>query len=662
MDESTETAHTDAAPGQEIGAIIYRDLPLRGMRGAVLERDAINEEKRTVLVSFSSETPYERYWGVEILGHQAGEVDLSWLSSGRAPLLVGHDTRGQIGSVSKAYVRDGKGYAVLRFSKSRAADEAFQDVIDGHRSNISVGYEIAELQQIDDSDGQKTFRATSWKPLEISLVSIPADMTVGVGREHEGVLTMTVRQTPPAPPAATTPAPIPAQSADDAVAAERMRVSAISDLARRHNMRDLGERAIQTGASIDQFQGIVLETIGPARPLASSPALIGLTAREQSSFSICRYISGVVARAQGMRPQVDDAFEQQAVAAATEGARKAGATVRGGVLPYDVLMAPPPPMTLYDAQRGLAEFRTMQQRDLIAGSAAAGGNLVATNLLSSSFIELLRNAQMVATMGATVLPGLVGNVAVPKQTGAATAAWIAENAAPAESQQQVGQVVLSPRTVSAFNDFSRLLMLQSSPAIEQLVRADLASVLGLAVDLAALHGTGGLQPLGIAGTSGIGSVAGGTNGAAPTWDNVVDLESAVANANAALGMLGYLTNTKVRGKLKKTQKFSGTNGQSIWDSDGASPDQLGRMNGNRAGVSNQVSSTLTKGSSSGVCSAIFYANWAELMIGEWGILDLLVDPYSQSSAGIVRVVGFKTTDVAMRHVESFAAMLDALTT
>jgi HK97 family phage major capsid protein len=214
---------------------------------------------------------------------------------------------------------------------------------------------------------------------------------------------------------------------------------------------------------------------------------------------------------------------------------------------------------------------------------------------------------------------------------------------------------MSPKTLGAFTDFSRKLTVQSSIDVEAFIRRDLAAVLALEIDRAALHGSGSSnQPTGIAATSGIGSVAGGTNGLAPTWAHIVGLESEVAIDNADIGSLAYVTNAKVRGKLKTTEKASST-AQFVW-ADGATP-----LNGYNAVVTNQVSSALTKGSSSGVCSAIFYGNWMDLLIGMWGGLDLLVDPYTASTTGTVRVVALQDTDIAVRHPESFAAMLDALT-
>ena len=177
----------------------------------------------------------------------------------------------------------------------------------------------------------------------------------------------------------------------------------------------------------------------------------------------------------------------------------------------------------------------------------------------------------------------------------------------------------------------------------------------------AINGSGSSnQPTGLLNISGIGSVAGGTNGLAPTYEHMVDLESAVANANADSGSLAYLTNTKVRGKLRKTQEFASTNGKAVWTS---MPGQrgVGDVLGYEAMVTNSVPSTLDKGTSTGVCSAIIFGNWADFVIGMWGGLDILLDPYTGATAGTRRVVAMQDVDFNARHAASFAAMKDALT-
>jgi HK97 family phage major capsid protein len=254
-----------------------------------------------------------------------------------------------------------------------------------------------------------------------------------------------------------------------------------------------------------------------------------------------------------------------------------------------------------------------------------------------------------------MMTGLVGQVAIPKQTGSATHFWVAENSAPTESQQAFGQVTMTPKTVGAFTDISRRLILQSSISVENLVQRDLATVLGLAVQQAAINGSGASnQPTGILTTAGIGSVAGGTNGLAPTWAHIIALETAIAVANADVGTMGYLTNARMRGRLKSTEKFATSNGSPIWDG-GSTP-----LNGYAAAVTNAVPSNGTKGSGTNLSSIIF-GNFADLMIGMWGSLDLMVDPYTGSTAGTIRVVALQDVDVAVRNVESFSAMTDAIT-
>ncbi|MFQ5737241.1 MAG: phage major capsid protein [Thermodesulfobacteriota bacterium] len=350
--------------------------------------------------------------------------------------------------------------------------------------------------------------------------------------------------------------------------------------------------------------------------------LIGLSDREAKSFSFLKAI--IAAGTQDWR---DAEFERECI----EAAAKANPTspARGFYIPKDVLM----------------------ERDLTVGTATAGGNLVATDLLANSFIELLRNRMKVKELGATILDGLVGNVAIPKQTGGATAYWVAENVAPTESEPTFGQVVLSPKTVGTFTDISRHLLLQASLSIEQLVRSDIATVLALAVDQAAINGSGtSNQPTGILNTTGIGDVAGGTNGLAPTYAHMIELESDLAGANADVEKMGLLTTPEIRGKLKQTPRFTSTD-TPTWKDDNT-------VNGYRAEISNQVPKTLTKGTSTD-CHAIIFGNWADLIIGQWGDLDVLVDPFSLGTSGAVRVRVFQHVDIAVRHAASFSAMKDA---
>jgi HK97 family phage major capsid protein len=289
--------------------------------------------------------------------------------------------------------------------------------------------------------------------------------------------------------------------------------------------------------------------------------------------------------------------------------------------------------------------------------------LKATNLLAGSFIEALRTRMMVAQLGATMLEGLVGDVAIPRQTNPAATFWVGETSATTEASVTFDQVTMSPKTISTRVDFGWLLLHQSTPTVDGLIRDDLQNAIARAIDLAALHGTGASsQPRGIASTSGIGSVTGGADGAVPTWANIVALETAVANSNADGASTAYLVNSRTRGKLKNVLKnATATDATYLWEPL-PGPDGMGVLNGYRAGVSNQVSNALTNGTSTTVCSAIFFGNWADLLIGSWSGLELLTNPYTQAANRIIEVYAHQALDIAVRHPESFALMADAITT
>jgi len=611
-------------------------------RAATFDRAAVDDEARTVELAFSSEQPYERWWGVEILDHSPQSIRLGRLSSG-GPLLMDHDARDHVGVIESVRIdADRVGRAVVRFGRSQRAEEIFQDVKDGIRRNVSVGYMIHKATLVETREDQEIYRVTDWEPHEVSLVSVPADASVGVGRAMEDPRTVEQDEQAETPkPQAIkelrvmtteTQAPDLAGIEQRAREGEHKRAADIIAIGEKYSLQSLASDAVRSGMPVGEFQAKAIEALSSrAKPTAD----IGLTEREARRFSMVRAIAALAATgAESRKAREAAAFEIECSQAVAD---KIGREARGVFVPNEV-----------------------QKRDLVVGTTTAGGHLVSTDLLASSFIDLLRNRMSVMRAGAQMLTGLQGNIAIPRMTGAATAYWVTEGNAPTESQQAFDQVTMSPKTVGAFTDLSRKLLLQSSVDVEGLVRRDLATVLGLEIDRVALNGSGTApQPRGVLQTSGIGAVVGGTNGLAPTWAHIVELWSDVAAANADFGTTAFVTNSKVIGKLMTTEKATGT-AQFVCP---GFPDASGvtSIAGARAVVSNQVPSNLTKGTSSGVCSAIAFGNWADLIVGMWGVLDLMVDPYSNSTSGTVRVVALQDVDVAVRHAESFAAMLDALT-
>ena len=161
-------------------------------RNYEIRAGGIDKDNRTVELSFASDEPvlmrheygHDRVY--EILSHET--PDYSRLENG-GPLLIGHYSGDQVGAVRKCWTKpdDGKkkSYALAQFGRSQRADEIFQDVIDEIRKNVSTGYNVYEARQTAEIDGIPVFTATRWEPLEISIVPIPADPSVGIGRNSE---------------------------------------------------------------------------------------------------------------------------------------------------------------------------------------------------------------------------------------------------------------------------------------------------------------------------------------------------------------------------------------------------------------------------------------------------------------------------------------------
>ena len=604
---------TDQVVGHKFSTLT-KIASLRSMEGRYKrsELTTFDEvEDRTYEFPFSSEFPVARYFGNEILSHEANAADLSRLNDG-APLLFNHNPDRVIGVVEGARIdsKGRRGYARVRFSRNPFAQEILSDVKDGVLRNVSFGYSIDKMEERGSGD----YVATAWAPYEVSIVSVPADKTVGIGRA--------LMPTEPAASAAPSPDPLPSMETNatdlavvraEAAEAERSRIAEISALCDKHKMGELGRQLVESGRSIDEARAAVLDKMNiPQEPVNMSAADLGMSEKEARSFSFLRainYLSNPTDRS----AREAAAFEIEASDAA---AARLGRQSRGITIPQDVL-----------------------RRDLNVGTATAGGNLVETMLDAGSFIDLLRNASALDQAGATVLTGLTGNVAIPRQSGAATAYWVAESGAPTESQQTVDQVSLTPKTVAAYTDYSRRLMIQSSIDVENMVRGDLARVLALKIDLAGLYGTGSnSEPLGLKLTTGIGTE--NFAAAAPTFEEVVALESDVATANALLGSPVYLMNAAMRGGLKTTKKDAGS-GMFIMEGN--------EVNGYLGVLSNQVAA-----------GDLWFGNFADLIIGYFSGLDIMVDPYSNSTSGTVRVVAMQDVDIAVRHPESFSRGADTL--
>jgi HK97 family phage major capsid protein len=343
------------------------------------------------------------------------------------------------------------------------------------------------------------------------------------------------------------------------------------------------------------------------------PLGIGLTSKEVQSYSVLRAIGEI----DTMR-QAKQAWHLSGV----EGEAHRELEKKHGQLELATSFYIPP---------------EIQYRDLTAAVAGAGGHLVATTT-GRSYIETLRNRSAIFRLGAQHLPGQRDNLGIPRQSAGATGVWLSnEGSTATESQQTVQQVAAGPKTVSAYTEISRLLTKQSNPAAEGLVMSDLAAVAGVALDADAINGPGGSgRPLGLLNTSGLGAFSGTTLALAA----LTEAQQDVLDANALLNpsTLGYASTPAVAKLLKNRQRFTGSDSP-LWR--GALHD--GEIEGVRAISTKQIPG-----------DTMIYGDWSQILVPEWGVLAIGVNPYANFPAGIIGVRVLWSVDVIFRHIESFS--------
>ena len=647
---------------------------------------SFDAEALTVEVVFSvgSRVLHYDWWEGEYfyeeLDMSEGAVDLTRLNNG-ANLLDTH-RRGSlnnvIGVVERAWLEKGQGLAKVRFSRREDVQPIVLDVADGIVRNVSVGYSVLEMREngFDPDTGYKRMLVTRWQPFEISFVPVPADgdaqarsedekaprtvrcralmqdqarqlpasaaaATTEIGENETRATETRVTETtavPPAKPAITRGVPLmevnenaqagePAETQVDYAKVDPVqeavrRRKAIENMARANGISDARtiEHWIQSGKDWDKIADDMLKIRAEN---SKGVGFLDMPAKDVAKYSLWRAMNAVMS---GDWTQAGRELE-----ASQEIAKKSGrmSSAKGFFVPLDV----------QERRFGLPEavvrnLPPYMQRDLTVASASGGGYLVGTD--NVSFIELLRNRMVAMRMGATRLPGLVGNLTIPKQTAGATAYWLGNEAtAITEGSLTFGQVALSPKTVGAYVEVSRHLMLQSSPAVESIVTSDISQQVALAGDKAVLHGSGsGGEPTGISATGSIGAFT----GTSLDYAKVLDAQSDVATANVMPQRGGYVTTPAVAALLMARQRFSSTD-TPLWDGNVWE----GRMAGFPAMSSNQMNSAC----------AIFGA-WEQVVVGEWGLLEVALNEQANFPMGVVGFRAFYTMDVAVRYAGAFS--------
>lgn len=394
------------------------------------------------------------------------------------------------------------------------------------------------------------------------------------------------------------------------------------------SMRDYNE-LVASGKSIRE----VAEAIEAKRKTETVPAPVNvtLTEQEQKSYSIARALSVLAekgAQRKGFEFEVSDDI-----------AKRFGKQTDGVFVPTSISAEMPG-----------------SQRTQLSIAAGAGKGTESKFTEYGGFIDMLRNNMVVQQAGAQYLGGLQGDVSFVNQSASATLSWGTEVATGTLSSATIAARSMAPKNATSATSFSRQLLRQSVLDVENFVRSDIAAIHARGVDLAAIHGTGASnQPTGLYNTSGVDktTVVGGTNGAVPTYGNCIDLVKTVAAANGLDGSLGFVVHPLQAARAMKTETFATTNGQPIWSGSMLE----GQVAGFKALASTQVLSAQTKGTSTD-CSPILFGDWSSLVIGEWGAMELVVDPYTLG-VNLIRVAAVQMIDIFVRYPAKFAIMPDS---
>lgn len=605
----------------------YAQIPKHNQRFIELKPELT--EERTIELSVSSDKPHLRWYGYEELDHSEGAVDLSRFIDG-ANVLFNHNRDDYIGVVTNAWLDGGRLYCRILFDTNELAEKIYQSIKAGIVRNVSIGYEINQLKLVEQRDNIDVYRAIKWTPFETSIVTVPADASVGVGRSYfipkgENSESKVIE-------AKEMPEPAIEVNEQDIRKKERDRVGGINALIAKHGHRELGQKAIDEGYSIEEARSLYLDKVTAAQsaPVARTLAPVEMSNSERRQYSFLRAIGYAAGRVSadkaGLELEVSRELESR---------------------------IGKPPEGIYVDQSQLVSYRAPYDTQ----TPAAAGNLIATDLLSDRFIEQLYNESAFLSMGVTYLRDLQGNVEIPRESTYTRGYWIGEGLPITEDEGTFDKINLSPKKLACLTKMTYEMVNQSSIDIENYARARLIRGLALELDRTIGFGSGiGEEPLGIVSHPEVLSIVLGANGGALTWSAIVDLIAQVDQANAlGGGNFGYVINAKTKAKLMKTLDDP-TTGAGSWIYQNISATE-GSIAGYRVRCSNQIPNNQSKGTANNLTS-IFFGDFSNVLLGIWSGLDVMVDPYSESSNAIVKVIAKQLVDLELTRGKYFAVATD----
>ena len=684
----------------------------RQFRAMKMVDGGYDKEAHTVTLALSSDAPVERGWATEILSHKKGAIRMDRLDNG-IPLLFNHNMDAHLGTSLSYTITGGVLRLVYQFGPGELAVAKEADVAARILKDTSIGYIVHRWEITEDDDGGNcTMTAIDWEPLEGSLVTVPADITGGVGRsfgdeapvnitrkakpsteddeadddedddeqddpdEEEGQrqVSATSSSTTPAekrtimdPKETATPAaPAPAAVVVDIAAENAKRVAGLKSLNERFP-KFFNERSLKVaedlGYSLSRANDMVAEAaIADAQrnevPTISDEVFGGMTEKDLARYSLVgAYRAAVnVVRANTFTGKQEGGFEREVGQTIAKTAGERGIEGLGAGIPVP-------------SYRSLV---AAQQRTITSGGNA--GSATNFTVVNADPIELLRARTVLLAMGATMMSGLHGAMQMVKQTGAGTSNWELEGNPGTSADPTLGFFTLKPNRLTMNSSYTRDFLAQSSLAVDSFLANDRLAVLARALDTAGLVGSGiAPVPLGLLNQIGLaaiisgatraanGTFTAGSGGVPATYVDYNNLEAAISTANADISTMGIITTPRVRAAGRSTPKIPGTASEFIWPD--STPDSRGVQKG-PLGMNSIVSSNtaLTGFTANSVtnCHAIIMGAFGQFLFGDYGLSEVIADPYTGAAVATYKIYEHSFWDINVRHIESFAACTTVL--
>lgn len=576
----------------------------------------IREADGKTRIAISSETPCRDIVYIDgawrdcnlKLSHAPDAVDMERIRDGIA-LKDGHWSDTIMARAMDPSIEDGKLVAHdIVWSASEDAQVMEKDFASGVLRDISIeaAFKYSDCEKTGETDGLVNVTVRKWTPLCAAFVVNGADPNSGISREMEVPAPQT--ETKSAGNETAAPA-VETTTAREEKHMDPKEIQQVYDLARKFNISgDTISKWLGEGKSLAECRAAVLDELAArsAKP-ANAVEVPGSTipAKDLKRYSIIKAFCSML-RKEDDESRVDAGLEREC---SKEIAHQLGRAPRGLFVPVQVLA-----------------------RDF-SSDPAVGGALIPTEYLGGSFIEKLRSKLVISELGIRYLPGLVGDVAIPKQTGSVTGYYIdneAKGGVP-ESEPATGLVGLAPKTFGARGLITRKMLKQArNPAADAFVQEDILQICARGVQIGALYGTGANgQPTGLAN-----SVAKST--AAANFQTIIDMESAIETPNDEENVK-FLLNRKTFGRLRLISKDVGSG-------------QFLAVRERGAKYVDDISALTTSDVGD---NEIFLGDWSQLIVGMWGSVDITINPYSEDARGALIITALQDFDVGLRHEESF---------